>query len=337
MLAGLANANGKSNRHHDDEVATRLPIKRCTVYVSTSFLLSSQLVSVLSAALSSKGRISRDKDDAGRILGMLDKVRGIEAGSRLADLLRLLNPGTELHSVNDKDVPMYRSRTSGACICSHSTMDTPQHAFVLASRGDNPTRLKGADEILAKVAEDRRNGHSDAFAEEGETTSSDAKTDMLVKPLNDSIARALEKVQEMAQRGPSCLIDHETDAAARKIESAEQASMQEWIKNRSVLDEDGRARCSLLFVTLLPQAVQGQGVPAQAPAEEALRPAPGRVRQVPRRPDDGGVEPRRPASGAAGAGRLRVKVRPAPEPGHRERQHRERKREEPQRAWRRRR
>ena len=55
---------------------------------------------------------------------------------------------------------------------------------------------------------------------------------MLVKRLNDSIARALEKVQEMAQRGPSCLIDHETDVAARKIESAEQASMQEWIDRR---------------------------------------------------------------------------------------------------------
>jgi hypothetical protein len=202
---------------------------------------------VSGAVKGSRGRISRDKDDAGRILGILDKVVGIEAGSQLADLLRLLNPGTELHSVDDEDVPMYRSRTSGACICSRSTMDAPQHAFVLASRRDNPTRLKGADEILAKAAEDRRNGHSDAIAEDGETTSPDAETDMLVKCLHDSIARALEKVQEMAQRGPSCVINHETNAAARKIESAEQASMQEWIENHSVLDEDGRARCSLHF------------------------------------------------------------------------------------------
>ena len=70
---------------------------------------------------------------------------------------------------------------------------------------------------------------------------------MLVKRLNDSITRALEKVQEMAQRGPSCLIDDETDAAARKIETAEQASRQEWIENHSVPDEDGRARCSFHF------------------------------------------------------------------------------------------
>ena len=70
---------------------------------------------------------------------------------------------------------------------------------------------------------------------------------MLVKRLSDSITRALEKVQEMAQRGPSCLIDDETDAAARKIETAEQASRQEWIENHSVPDEDGRARCSFHF------------------------------------------------------------------------------------------
>ena len=80
-------------------------MKGCTVYVSTSLLASSQPVSVLSAALSSRLRISRDKDDAGRIAGTLDEVlRGIEAGSRLAVLLRLLNPGTELHLVDNEDV-----------------------------------------------------------------------------------------------------------------------------------------------------------------------------------------------------------------------------------------
>jgi len=73
-------------------------MKRCTVYVSTSLLASSHPVSVLLAALSSRLRISCNKDDAGRIAGMLDEVRRIEEGSRLADLLRLLNPGTELHS-----------------------------------------------------------------------------------------------------------------------------------------------------------------------------------------------------------------------------------------------
>ena len=107
--------------------------------------------------------------------------------------------------------------------------------------------MKGADEILAKAAEDRRNSHSVAIAEDGETTSPDSETDMLVKRLNDSIVRALKKVQEMAQRGPSCLIDNKTDAAIRKIETAEQASRQEWIENHVVPNEDGRVRCSFHF------------------------------------------------------------------------------------------
>ena len=107
--------------------------------------------------------------------------------------------------------------------------------------------MKGADEILAKAVEDRRNSHSVAIAEDGETTSPDAETDMLVKRLKDSIVRMLEKVQEMAQRGPSCLIDDKTDAVVRKIETAEQASRQEWIKNHGVPDEDGRVRCSFHF------------------------------------------------------------------------------------------
>jgi len=186
-------------------------MKRCTVYVSTSLLASSQPVSVLSAALSSRLRISRDKDDAGRIAGMLDEVlRGIEAGSQLAILLRLLNPGTELHSVDNEDVldvsiaylrrvlllSFYNGCTSASDVGNVVSFSHPARTIHL--------RLKGADEILAKAAEDRRNSHSVAITVYGETTSPDAKTDMLVKRLNDSIVRALEKVQEMAQRDPSC-------------------------------------------------------------------------------------------------------------------------------------
>ncbi len=212
-------------------------MKRCTVYVSTSLLASSQPVSVLSAALSSRLRISRDKDDAGRIAGMLDEVlRGIEAGSQLAILLRLLNPGTELNSVDNEDVLdvsiTYLRRVLLLSFYNGCTFASDVENVVSFSHPARPIhlhlRLKGVDEILTKAAEDRRNGHSVAIMEDGETTPSDAETDMLVKCLNDSIVRALEKVQEMAQRGHSCLIDDKTDAAVRKIETAEQASRQEW-------------------------------------------------------------------------------------------------------------
>ena len=100
--------------------------------------------------------------------------------------------------------------------------------------------------------EDRSNGYSVAIAEDGETTPPNAKTDMLVKCLNEGITRVLKKVQEMmAQHGPSCLVDDETDAAPRKIESAEQASRQEWINNHSVTDEDGQAQCLFHFCNKL--------------------------------------------------------------------------------------
>ena len=180
-------------------------------------------------------------------------MRGIKAGSQLADLLRLLNPGTKVHSVDNEDVldvsiaylrrvlllSFYNGCTSASDVGNVVSFSHPARTIHL--------RLKGADEILAKAAEDRRNSHSVAITVYGETTSPDAKTDMLVKRLNDSIVRALEKVQEMAQRGPSCLIDNKTDAAIRKIETAEQASRQEWIENHVVPNEDGRARCSFHF------------------------------------------------------------------------------------------
>jgi hypothetical protein len=67
---------------------------------------------------------------------------------------------------------------------------------------------------------------------------------MLVTRLNDSIAKALKRVESLAGQGPSCLIDPETDAAARDIDSTEQTARDEWIENHGILDEDGRARCS---------------------------------------------------------------------------------------------
>ena len=52
-------------------------------------------------------------------------MRGIKAGSQLADLLRLLNPGTKVHSVDNEDVLdvsiAYLSNISliGSPICAH--------------------------------------------------------------------------------------------------------------------------------------------------------------------------------------------------------------------------
>jgi hypothetical protein len=68
-----------------DKDAMRLPTKRCMVYVLTLLLTLSQPILVLSAVLLSRGRISRNKDDAGKISGILDEVRGIEESSCLTE------------------------------------------------------------------------------------------------------------------------------------------------------------------------------------------------------------------------------------------------------------
>ena len=68
-----------------DEGAGRLPTRRCTVFVATAPLAAAQPVSVLSAAVSSRGRISKDKEDAVALSSLLDEARGIPAGSRLDD------------------------------------------------------------------------------------------------------------------------------------------------------------------------------------------------------------------------------------------------------------
>jgi hypothetical protein len=242
-----------------DEDAIRLPTKRCTVHVSTSLLASSQPVSVLSAALSSRERIPHDREDTATIARVLDEVRGIEVGSRLADLLQLLYPGDELHIVDDEDVLdisiAYLRRVHlfsfyNGCIAAK---DVGNVLSFTHPAGTIHLRLKGADDILAKAAaEEERNNI--LYADEGDmkTTvsakdSESGPTDMLVKRLNDSITRALETVQILAQRGPTCVIDEETDAAAKEIEIAEQSSRQEWITSHSRPDEDGRARCSFHF------------------------------------------------------------------------------------------
>lgn len=255
---------------------TKLPSKRCTVYVSTSLLSSSQPVSVLSAAVSSRERIIQDKEDASSITGILDERREIESGRRLADLLRLLYPDRdEFLLVDDEDIldisiaylrrvhlfAFYNGCTSAKIVGNVLSFR--------ASAGTIHLRLRDADQILAKsaeeskgrdvfgavsggMAEDKGDGEMadrESNGAEGtmEVMNPAAGKDMLVTRLNDSISKALEKVKELSAQGPSCLVDSETDAAAHSIQAAEQSSRQEWIENHGILDEDGRARCSFHF------------------------------------------------------------------------------------------
>ena len=249
----------------------KLPSKRCTVYISTSLLSPSQPVSVLSAAVSSRKRISQDKQDAATIAGIYDEIRGIEAGSRLNDLLRLLYPGNELQAADDEDILdvsiAYLRRVHLFSFYNGCTV-ADKVGNVLSFRHPTGTihlRLRDADEILDKAAEEAGPTSADAdetMAEGDENnegrvvkkesddavkTKADNGKDLLVLRHNTSISKALEEIKTLAGRGASCLIDAKTDADAQNIESVEQSFQDEWIKNHSIFDEDGRARCAFHY------------------------------------------------------------------------------------------
>lgn len=127
--------------------------------------------------------------------------------------------------------------------------------------------MRDADDILKKNAEERgaeerrraalkaeemaeREANGDmAEKDDGAEEANPAivQKDMLVTRLNDSIARALETVKDLATLGPSVLLSPDLDAAAHTVESSEKNARRDWIANHGILDEDGRARCAFHF------------------------------------------------------------------------------------------
>mmetsp|Transcript_13442 Transcript_13442/g.28504 ORF Transcript_13442/g.28504 Transcript_13442/m.28504 type:complete len:272 (-) Transcript_13442:11-826(-) len=95
--------------------------------------------------------------------------------------------------------------------------------------------------------EDNENLEVDDNEDSSEKEGKAVAKDMLVMRLNESISKALDHVKMLAYRGSSCLIDEETDSAARAIELQEQQTKNEWIENHGIIDGDGRARCSFHF------------------------------------------------------------------------------------------
>ena len=227
------------------EADGKLTPKVCRVKVATSSLAPTQHVSVLTAAVSTRGRIQSDRATATQIAERLDTLRVISHGNRLVDLLKLLYPTpAEWDTVDDEDILdvsiAYLRRVHlfsfyNGCIAAE------QVGSVLAY--DHPAgtihlRLRNADDILRKMAEEK-GGDSEADVES--FVENTVKNDMLVMRLNESIEKALESLNE---RGSGCLVDEETDAAAMEIEAAEKETKNTWLQNHGTIDEDGRARCS---------------------------------------------------------------------------------------------
>lgn len=230
-----------------------LPHKSCRVHVSTVSLATSQPVSVLSAAVSTRGRIAKDRATVTEIAQLLDEVREIARGNRLADLLRLLYPTeAEWESVDDEDILdvsiAYLRRVHlfsfyNGCVMAKSVGSVLTYSHPV---GTIHLRLRNADDILKKMAEDRGEIMAAPDGEEDMDVDAEAKieatvaNDMLVMRLNDSIEKAFATVKAMHDRGPGCLIDEETDAAAKQIEAAERETKNAWLENHGSIDEDGR-------------------------------------------------------------------------------------------------
>merc|ERR1712232_1036413 len=110
-------------------------------------------------------------------------------------------------------------------------------------------RLANADEMLEPVKDSPDMNMDDGLR----------KTDLLVQRLNDSIQNALKKTQkwnndtntEQKQESSlpaTCIIVNEKiDREAKDIEYQQSLVEDGWIKDHSLIDEDGRARCAFHF------------------------------------------------------------------------------------------
>jgi hypothetical protein len=225
-----------------------------------------QIVKVLSAALSSKERIPRDKEAACLIARALDVAKQIPRDCRLDDVLEQLFPNAqapmEPSVVEDMlDVSIaYLRRVHLFSLYNGCTM-ADSVADVLAGKHAVSTihvRLENADEILQAAKDDAaattpapttmetqdadKNDSTEAAAE------AEGTKDLLVQRLDDSIAKALENCNVWVNSGNYANDDDNNDNPnVAAIQEAELETEDTWLENHSSLDDDGRARCRFHF------------------------------------------------------------------------------------------
>lgn len=214
-----------------------------------------QIVKVLSAALSSKERIPRDKEAACLIARALDVAKHIPRGCRLDDVLEQLfanSSNTELAPTVVEDMLdvsiAYLRRVHLFSLYNGCTM-ADSVADVLAGKHPVSTihvRLQNADEILEAAKDDLPTTTTTAAKSEDadkndSSTAVSATKDLLVQRLDDSIAKALENCNVWVNSSS----DDDPDVAA--IQEAELDAEETWLERHSSLDDDSRARCRFHF------------------------------------------------------------------------------------------
>ena len=254
----MSRGNPNPNKERTATVP-KVRIRKVTVYVKTDSQPDRQNISVLSAALSSKERIPRDKTAALMIARALDTANAIPSGVQLDDLVEIIFPdGTHEKEETEEDVLdvaiAYLRRVH--LFSFYNGLSSRCEGDVLSGyfpAGTIYLRLRDADTILQKAKDESvgQNLQKDAI----ESTSIDnndddnrsaPKTDLLVQRLDESIANALE--DSTARIGTDHVLVNETvDAEAIEIEKKELDMKQQWLDDHALLDADGRARCSFHF------------------------------------------------------------------------------------------
>jgi hypothetical protein len=271
-----ADGRGAAPADSGNGVVTTMTKRTVTCQVS---LPPAQRVTVLSMAISAKARIPRDYQAAATIANALDVKKQIAQADRLETWLHKLPQQHDTAFLLDTCIAYLRRvhlfSFYNGCSMAFNVADVITNNHVASTIH---LRLKNADELLVSSTSrlssplqsgpKREREHDDDdndSIEKGEdkshhseeaTDSIEPNTqgekepvmiiDMLVQRLNDSIAKAMQDCNTWIQAADN-IIDESVDRDARAIENAEQAAIEHWIHDHSVLDDDGRARCSFHF------------------------------------------------------------------------------------------
>jgi len=247
----IEHANGTKDK---TTAIPKIPLRKVTVYVQTDSQPDRQNISVLSAALSSRERIPRDKAAALMIARALDSSNSIPSGVQLDNIVEILFPngGHENENVEEDllDVAIaYLRRVhlfsfyNGSS--SHSEGDVLSGHY---PAGTIYLRLRDADNILQKAKDEavERDSNLNVNENEGVDEKPAPVTDLLVQRLDDSIAKALDESMGKIERA-HVLVNEKVDTEALQIEKEETDFEQKWLDNHGLVDTDGRARCSFHF------------------------------------------------------------------------------------------
>eukprot|EP00590_Aulacoseira_subarctica_P005554 CAMPEP_0172422870 /NCGR_PEP_ID=MMETSP1064-20121228/8990_1 /TAXON_ID=202472 /ORGANISM="Aulacoseira subarctica , Strain CCAP 1002/5" /LENGTH=970 /DNA_ID=CAMNT_0013163953 /DNA_START=54 /DNA_END=2966 /DNA_ORIENTATION=+ len=197
-----------------------------------------QQLAVLTAAVSSKKLITRNKTSALMIARALDRSKSIPSGSKLDDLITILfgDDGESNAEFGEDVLDVAIAYLRRVHLFSFYT---GQKAMC---EGDMLAGIAGAIHLRLEDAE--------AILAEKEAASSSEKipieSDLLVQRLNNVISNAMEEsTARLACIG--VVVSPEVDSAAEKSRNDEVIVKNQWLEDHSVLDADGRARCSFHF------------------------------------------------------------------------------------------